>query len=390
MKQTWLIVVCFLAGLLGAMIGSDLGVSTLPTGQQTVTVTGVALAANEAAVPGVMSGRSNSPVVAAVRKVGPAVVNIDTVVMRRTSIFGFSDPFGDLFGNDPFTRLVPSQGQGSGFIIDSDKGYVLTNEHVVDDALGREGKIKVSLPNRETYEAKVVGSDEQYDVAVLKIEGKNLPSVKLSSSEDLTIGEPAIAIGNPFGFRNTVTVGVISATDRTLDTERGFRLEGLIQTDAAINPGNSGGPLCDIDGRVVGINTAIINGAEGLGFAMSASSVRSAVDEIVKYGHVKHAWSGMSVWDVSSRMARRMGLDSTDGAVVAEVYQGGPAAEANIRPGDIILEANGQKVGGMADVNAILRKARPGDSLTMVIMRRGTKVNIKIKLTDVPQNAGRQ
>ena len=184
---------------------------------------------------------------------------------------------------------------------------MLTNEHVVHELAQSKGEIKVSLPNKQTYSRRPLSaSDPQYDIAVLKIDGKNLPSVKLASSDDLVIGESAIAIGNPFGFRNTVTVGVVSAVDRTLDTRDG-RLEGLIQTDAAINPGNSGGPLCDIDGNVIGINTAIIKGAEGLGFAIGASSIKPVVDEIIKYGRVKHGWSGMKFWDISQRLAARLG-----------------------------------------------------------------------------------
>ncbi|MGC8862941.1 MAG: S1C family serine protease [Armatimonadota bacterium] len=260
----------------------------------------------------------------------------------------------------------------------------MTNEHVVHDASARNGDIKVSLPNKQTYPATIVGADPQYDIAVLKIDGKNLPEARLASSENLVIGEPAIAIGNPFGFRNTVTVGVISALERTLDTNSG-RLDGLIQTDAAINPGNSGGPLCDIDGNVIGINTAIITGAEGLGFAISASSVKPVVEELIKYGRVRHGWPGMTFWDISARIARQLGLSSTDGALVAEVYNGGPADEAGIKPGDVILEAGDKKVSSVADIQDVLRKARAGDILSLKLFRRGKIINVKIKLSDVPE-----
>ncbi len=246
-------------------------------------------------------GKAGNPVIDAVKRVGPAVVNIDTVVMQRQSILGFGDPFGDLFGSDPFTRLVPAQGQGSGIIIDGEKGYVLTNDHVIHDAMARNGQIKVSLPNKQTFEAKVVGADPQDHIAVLKIDGKDLPSVHLASSDSLVIGEWAIAIGNPFGYRNSVTLGVVSALDRTLDSENGNRLEGLIQTDAAINPGNSGGPLCNIDGDVIGINTAIIRGAEGLGFAIGALTAKPVIDEIIKYGRVRH---GLDRHDVLGRVGK--------------------------------------------------------------------------------------
>ena len=377
------VAVCFVAGMLGAMVGSDI-VAREPGVARTAQQARVATIANPGPEPAYSGGRENNPVIRAVGKVGPATVNIDTVVMRRTSIFGFSDPFDDFFGTDPFTRLVPSKGQGSGLIIDGEKGYVLTNEHVVHEVGLRKGDVKVSLPNKQTYSATIVGADPQYDIAVLKIEGKNLPAAKLASSNDLVIGESAIAIGNPFGFRNTVTVGVISALERTLDTNSG-RLDGLIQTDAAINPGNSGGPLCDIEGNVIGINTAIITGAEGLGFAIGASSIKPVVDELIRYGRVKHGWPGMGFWDISQRMARQLGLTSTDGALVAEVYRGGPADDSGIKPGDAILEAGGKKVAGVADIQDVLRKARVRDTLSLRLSRRGKNVNVKIKLADVPE-----
>lgn len=364
--------------MLGAMVGYDLrAVENAPTVR-------VSDAVNTSGPLPISSGTSRGAVVEAVRRVGPAVVNIDTVVMRRQSFFGFNDLFDDFLGGDPLSRLVPSKGQGSGLVIDGEKGYVITNEHVVHEARLRKGEIKVSLPNKQTYEAKVVGADPQYDVAVLKIDGKNLPSAKLGSSDDLAIGEWVLAIGNPFGFRNTVTVGVVSALDRTLEGSDG-KLEGLIQTDAAINPGNSGGPLCDLDGNVIGMNTAIITGAEGLGFAIGASSVRQAVDEIIKFGRVKHGWPGMTFWDISARLANRLGLDSTDGALVVEVYSSGPAQQAGIKPGDVVLEAGGKKIASVADMQDVLRKARAGDKLSLELSRRGKAVSVKIELADVPQ-----
>ena len=385
MKQAGLTALCFLAAVFGAMIGNDL-TTRAPAGSVSRPVTVRPAATSGSDVPASSSrAKLNSPVIAAVRRVGPAVVNIDTLVMRRASVFGFADPFADLFGSDPFTRIVPSKGQGSGFIIDGGRGYVVTNEHVVHDAIARSGQIKVSLPSKQTFEATVVGADPQYDIAVLKIDGKDLPDVKLSSSDDLTIGEAAIAIGNPFGFRNTVTVGVVSAVERTLETGDGGRLEGLIQTDAAINPGNSGGPLCDIDGNVVGINTAIISGAEGIGFAIGASSAKPVVEEIVKYGRVRHGWSGMKFWDISHQLARRLSLKNTDGALVAEVYRNSPADDAGIKPGDVVLKANGEKIECVADMQDVLRRARAGEYLSLTLSRKGDNMGVRIKLAELPQ-----
>lgn len=385
MKRAGLVALCFIAGLVGAMVGNDLTtLSRSPSVRQETTAVLTANTTGNAGIVGSSAG-GNNPVVDAVKRVGPAVVNIDTLVLRRQSVFGLWDPFEDLFGSDPFTRLVPSKGQGSGVIVDAAKGYVVTNEHVVHECIGRKSEIKVSLPNKQTYEATIVGADPQYDVAVLKIDGKNLPQAELASSDDLVIGEWVIAIGNPFGFRNTVTVGVVSALDRSLPSDYGGRLDGLIQTDAAINPGNSGGPLCDINGRVIGINTAIIKGAEGIGFAIGASHVKPVVDEIIKFGRVRHGWSGMQFWDISERLAQRLGLESTDGALVVEVYQNSPAAEAGIKPGDVIIEAGGKKIASVADMQDVLRKARAGDVLPLKIVRKGKTINVKIKLSDIPE-----
>lgn len=382
MKPVGLIALCLLAGFVGALVAMDM--SAPETGVVSRVV--VRSVANDSGTMSLGSGGAGSPVVRAVKAVGPAVVNIDTVVMRRQSVFGFPDVFDSFFGRDHFSQLVPSKGQGSGLIIDAKNGYVLTNEHVVHDARLRKGEIKVSLPSKQTYEAKVVGADPQYDIAVLKIEGKDLPSAKLGDSDGLSIGEWVLAIGNPFGFRNTVTVGVVSALGRTLDQSAGgSKLEGLIQTDAAINPGNSGGPLCDINGQVIGINTAIISGAEGLGFAIGASSIRPVVEEIIKFGYVKHGWAGMDFWDISQRLASRLGLTSTDGALVYEVYQNGPASAAGIKPGDVVLEAGGKKISSVADVQDVLRKARAGDQLALKLSRYGKNINVKITLADVPE-----
>ncbi len=380
---------CFVLGLVGAIAGYRLSERGDPSNQAqyaSYTGTQVALAdSRSASVTKPLKG-GVSPFVDAIRKVGPATVNIDTVVMRRQSAFSFGDPFGDFFGMEPFTRLVPSRGQGSGLIVDAKNGYVLTNNHVVADAIPNDGKIRVSLSNKQTFEAKVVGADPTYDIAVLKIQGGNLPAVKLSPKQEIEIGEWVIAIGNPYGFRNTATVGVLSAMDRSLAPDQGGQqLEGLLQTDAAINPGNSGGPLCDIDGNVIGINTAIIGGASGLGFAISASSIQPAVDEIIRYGKVRHGWTGATFWDISDRLAARLDLKSTDGALVVEIYRDSPAEAAGIKPGDVVLEADGHKVETVADLQSVLRDKRSGDSLKLSLARKGKSINITLKLTDIPE-----
>ena len=246
---------------------------------------------------------SQNPVVRAIAKVGPSVVNINTSVVQPRS--NIPSIFRDFFGDDPlFGGSNPKEGQGSGVIIDGDKGYVLTNEHVIHDVrVNGGGQIKVSLPNKQTYDGKLIGSDQTCDLALVKIEGTKLPQARLADGSELVIGSTAIAIGNPFGFRNSVTVGVVSATGRTLPSSSGSNLENLIQTDAAINPGNSGGPLCDIDGNVIGLNTAIIPYGQGLGFAISAGTIRGVIDELEQYGRVRR--HGPASTTTSSPLARQ-------------------------------------------------------------------------------------
>ena len=383
-KKKLIILYCFVAGFIGSYLGgfyfyknnlplnSCSNTNILEDNAIFTTVQDIGI-------------KNQNPIVAAVNKVGPAVVNIDTLVMRRQSFFGFDDPFADLFG-DSFSRVVPSQGQGSGLIIDGVKGYIITNEHVVHDAIAKNGEIKVSLPDKQTFEAKVIGSAPQFDIAVLKIDANNnLPSVSLSSLDNLTIGETAIAIGNPFGFRNTVTVGVISALERSIQGSDGTPLEGLIQTDAAINPGNSGGPLCDINGNVIGINTAIISGAEGLGFAISASSIKSVIDEIIQFGRVNQGWSGIIFYEISQRLARRLNLDSTDGVLIGEIYRNSPADKAGLKPGDIIIKANDRNIKSLQDIKALERNLREGHILRLTIKRSNELLNKEIKLIKMPE-----
>jgi len=403
MKQISLVALCFVAGLLGAMVGDDLSASR----PADAVVSGRTLSvANSSAPPVAGPGaKAGNPVIDAIRRVGPAVVNIDTVVMRKQSVFGFSDPFGDLFGSDPFTRLVPSKGQGSGLIIDSANGYVLTNEHVVHECTQREGQIKVSLPNKQTYEAKIVGADPQYDVAVLKIEGRDLPSVKLASSEGLTIGEWAIAMGNPFGFRNTVTLGVVSAVDRTLDNSGGGRLEGLIQTDAAINPGNSGGPLLDLRGRVIGVNTMIVSetgSSAGLGFAIPVNIVKKVAPALIAKGYYDHPWLGIQGYSLTSELVGALSLPVERGALVSDVTRGGPSEKAGIRGGtrtvtvpgyvqairsggDIIVAIDGNAVLGMDSLISYLDFTEAGQVVTLDVVRGSQRLSIQVTLGARPR-----
>jgi serine protease Do len=376
-------VICALAILSAVAITSE--VTAPRSTEQPSWRTANGGASSSSSAPAVLATAPNStnPVVRAISKVGPAVVNIDTLVMERRS--AFPSIFGDFFGGDPFfSQPMPRQGQGSGVVIDGKSGLILTNEHVIRDVRLRTGEIKVSLPNRQTYEGKLLGADPTTDLALVKIEGTGLPEAKFGT-EELMIGTTAIAIGNPFGFRNSVTVGVVSATGRSLQTPEGAKLENLIQTDAAINPGNSGGPLVDLDGRIIGLNTAIIPYGQGLGFAISTGTIKGVVDELTKYGRVRRPWTGMYYYDLSQRAAKQLGLEKPQGALVAEVAVDSPAARAGIEPWDVILQADATPINTIDDMQEFMLKAKVDQVVKLVVWRDKGKVTKTLKLEEPPQ-----
>ena len=322
----------------------------------------------QAAVPEV-SAESQSAVVKAVKLVGPAVVNIDTITRPQAT------PFDLFFFGEP----QPEQGQGSGWIIDGPQGYVVTNEHVIHNA----DEITVTLPNKKQYTGKLIGSDRISDIAVVKIDGQNLQSAKLSNGSDPVIGSWAIAIGNPFGFQNTVTVGVISATGRDLRAPDGREMKDLIQTDAAINFGNSGGPLCDISGNVIAMNTAIIPQAQGMGFAIPAGTIQQIVPQLIKYGKVIRPWVGFVYRDLTPKLARQVGIDYAEGVIVF-VYRNSNAEKAGIESGDVIVEAAGKPIKTADDLAAIIKPLKIGDKLPLVVVREGGKIRLSVTLAEMP------
>ncbi|MDE3057435.1 MAG: trypsin-like peptidase domain-containing protein, partial [Bacteroidota bacterium] len=267
------------------------------------------------------------------------------------------------------------KGLGSGVIISPD-GYILTNDHVA----GNAKQITVTMTSGEKYPAKLIGTDMISDVALLKIDGKNFPYAKLGNSDDVMIGEWAIAFGNPFGmFENIdkpiVTVGVVSAKGMNLKTDDGRSYRGLIQTDAVINAGNSGGPLVNSNGEVIGLNTLIFTGGVsqayiGYGFAIPINHVKSIVGELRKNGKVERDfWTGMEINDVDSRIARYFGLPKAEGVIISDVKKNSPAEKAGIKVGDIILEVNGSKIQNEDDLIAIVHDARTGDVLKLKVYR---------------------
>ena len=322
-----------------------------------------------------------SAVVDTVSKAGPAVVNIRTeqIVQRRSSpFFGFGDSFfDDFFRQFSQTRSYRTQALGSGVIIDR-RGYLVTNAHVVEKA----SKIYVALPGeRKEREAALVGLDPATDLAVIRvITEQGLPSLTFADDDDLFLGETVIAIGNPLGLENSVTTGVVSAPKRRLpDGEGGVAV--FIQTDALINPGNSGGPLLDINGRLIGINTAIAQQAQGIGFAIPVKVVRRVVNDLVVHGRLRSAYVGILPGEISKTMVRSRGAG---GALVTEVDNGSPAAKAGIRVADVILEVDGVQTDSASEYLALLRTYPPGAKITLTLLRGEEVLGKTINLYELP------
>jgi len=338
------------------------------------------------ASPSVKDPFTGNPIAQIVEGTSPAVVNIDTKAMVRQPLSPFAnDPFlREFFGDqlEQFTRLVPMKGKGSGFIVSKD-GYILTNNHVVAGA----DEITVSMSDGKTYPAKVIGTDPSYDLAVIKIDGKNLPTLKLGDSDKVRVGEWAIAIGNPFGFESSVTVGVISAKNRSIRA-RDFSFDGFLQTDAAINPGNSGGPLLNLKGEVIGINTAIIPYAQGIGFAIPINMAKQVLQDLVKYGSVKRGWLGVYIQPLTKEFADVYGIKSEEGAVIADIVPGSPADKAGLKRGDVIVEVDGKKVKDDLDLTMKIRSHLAGDKVAIKILRDGSERKISVVLGNIPGSAG--
>ncbi|MDR2573249.1 MAG: trypsin-like peptidase domain-containing protein [Desulfovibrio sp.] len=323
------------------------------------------------AVPDAPSPRV-TPVVRAVHAVAPAVVNItSTHIIEGSRV----SPLERFFGPDFFYGMPgePARRQkrtslGSGVIVDGANGLVLTNAHVI---AGGDDVVVRLLDGRE-FSAAVCGADPDFDIAVLRIVGAhNLPEAQMGDSSDILPGETVIAIGNPFGFTHTVTTGVVSALGRTIRNESGVFTD-LIQTDAAINPGNSGGPLLNIEGRLIGVNTAVDARAEGIGFAIPVNKARRVMDDLVKQGGVAPLWLGMMVQDMDSRTAMALGLKDVTGVLVNAVYEGAPAARAGIMPGDVLLSVNASPVQDKRDYVNVLRN-QTEDAILRLQLHRGDK-----------------
>ncbi len=321
-------------------------------------------------------------VVKAVREVSPAVVNISSAyeVRKRTSPFsGFGlNPFFDEFFRDffdpRFERRQQNTSLGSGVIINGEKGLILTNAHVIQ----KTGTIKVVLQDEREFEAKIVGADPDSDLAVLKIDSKDpLPAIHMGSSEDLMIGETVIAIGNPFGFSHTVTTGVISAMNRSIRAQDRV-YHDFIQIDASINPGNSGGPLLNINGDLIGINTAIYAKAQGIGFAIPIGKARKIISDLIQYGEVIQAWIGITVQNMDETLAKYLKVPSSSGIVVKMVEPKSPAKRAGVQESDIILSIDKKKIDSIEDYKSVTKSITAGESLRAMLWRNGKKQTVVI------------
>ena len=341
-------------------------------GRRSLLVASLLLAASPLAA---QSGR-RTPVVAVVERISPAVVNVSAEAMVRQV-----DPFfGGLFGG----RGRRTQSLGSGLVIDAN-GIVVTNSHVIEGA----SRIVVATLDGRELEAEVMGSDRDADLAVLKVDGRNLPAVALGSAQGALIGETVVAVGNPFGLSHTVTQGVLSARGRAVPAESGERVyTDFLQTDASINPGNSGGPLVNLAGEVIGINTAVISGASGIGFAIPADRARRVVEDLLRFGELQPLWSGLRLATLDAETARQHGFAETRGALVERVYADSPGSRSGLAEGDLIVAAGGAPIASREDLSTALYSVAAGGPLALRVRRGGALREIELRPERPPRGLG--
>lgn len=304
-----------------------------------------------------------------VERAAPAVVNIDTITRQRVRV-------SPIFGPSQ-TRVQERRGLGSGFILRAD-GLIVTNNHVVAGA----SEVLVTLNDGRQFEAKVIGRDAPYDLAVLKIDARGLPKLDWADFHKVRVGEWVVAMGSPLGLDKTVTQGIVSALNRNVAVVESVP---FIQTDAAINPGNSGGPLLDLDGRVVGVTTAVAAGAQGIGFAIPADLAKEAVTELVTRGRIRRPWLGIGISPITPERAKQAGLPA--GLYVMEIYAQTGAAMADLRPGDVIVAIGGKPVRSLFEMRQVMQQHSPGDRVTLTVVRDGRQRSVTVQLSELPAEA---
>jgi serine protease Do len=318
----------------------------------------------EAAGPAVVNVRVEKTVSG-----GPAVQQFETT--PRGNDERYKEYFDHFFGGQQPPEQFKQSGLGTGFIIDK-SGYIVTNNHVVADA----DKITVVLEDEREFDAKIIGRDPQTDLALIKIDAKkDLPTLPLGRSTDLKVGEWVVAIGNPFGLDHTVTAGIVSAKGRVIGAGP---YDDFIQTDASINPGNSGGPLLNLNGEVVGVNTAIIASGQGIGFAIPIDMAKTVIAQLKENGQVTRGWLGVTIQDVKGDLAQYYGIENGSGALVTDVVPGDPADKAGIQPKDIIVKVNGDKISGSHDLTAKAAKLAVGDTAQITVLRNGQEKTLDL------------
>src|SRR5216117_1133580 len=316
-------------------------------------------------------------------RVTPAVVNV-SAVPRKQSAEETPERFREFFGEEFYERFFrrrpreEARASGSGVLVDP-RGYVLTNNHVIENAQD----ITVRLSDGRKFTAKLVGRDPKTDLAVLKVEAPSpLPAAELGDSDHLRVGQWAIAIGNPFGLDRTVTVGIISATARNRVGVATY--ENFIQTDASINPGNSGGPLLNIDGKVIGINTAIVAAGQGIGFSIPINQAKEVMRQLIASGRVVRGWLGIAIQDVTDELAGTFGVREREGVLVAEVINGGPAEAAGVRQGDVIVELNGAPIKEVPELQRRVAAVAPGQPVRLKVIRERKPVALSVTVSEMP------
>jgi serine protease Do len=330
-------------------------------------------------------GKAMAEISAAVK---PAIVNISTT--RTVKVQGGSDPFAD----DPFFRHFfgdnlrrqpreqKSAALGSGVIVSSD-GYIITNYHVVKDA----DEIKVLLADKREFSGKVIGSDPKTEISVVKIDAKDLPTLPWGDSDSLEVGDLVLAVGNPYGLNQTVTMGIVSAVGRANVGIADY--EDFIQTDAAINPGNSGGALVNVGGRLIGINTAIFStsgGYQGIGFAIPSNMVRTIMESLVKEGKVIRGWLGISIQQITPDLAKQFDLKDENGVLVSDVTENGPAEKAGLKRGDVILEYDGKKTDEPSQFRNMVANTVPGEEHGLKVLREGELLTLRVTIGELPSD----
>ena len=384
-----------LAALTGLALGAKQGIQEeLPPPPKK---TAISLSVDERPIS--REGKNFNSFAPVVKKVSPAVVRVFTSTKPKNvpggEYPGFDNPlFRRFFGEDPDERAerpgnrrrfrAPSQhGLGSGVVVTED-GYILTNNHVVEGA----DEVKVALQDGREITASVVGRDPKTDVAVLKIDAKGLPWVPMADSDRIEVGDLVLAVGNPFGIGQTVTMGMVSATGRA---NMGIDYEDFIQTDAAINPGNSGGALVDVEGRLIGINTAILSrsgGNQGIGFAIPSNMARDVMEKLVRDGRVTRGYVGLMIQDVTSGLAQQFKLKDNHGALVGDVVPKGPADKAGVKSGDVVLEFDGKPVRDSRQFRLQVARTNPGERVPVKVLRQGDTKTLDIAIQELPGTEG--